>query len=495
MWTVALAATPPDFVRLEEAATLRAPGDILGGDDRIAVTQEGAWQEAMDIDSQGHIYLAYLFPHPTDGDAIGVSRSTDGGATFSSWGEITYPAAGERAYGLDLVVAEGLQSRCYVAFSHVRPGANTEIVVAWEDLSSPSADFGDRTVPLSGTSGSFSAVDLVADDDAFADYFLYLVAEGFDANGQDVWFTNSIDFGASWDAPYKIGSTTAVEGDYRNPSVSHSFNSLVHVAWQFNPTDAGLDAAILYRSASGDAVSGLSDWGTTFAVTPTNDGVDDRNPRIASAHNGTNIVLTYDRFILTGPDADIGPSVVRAATDLGAVGFAASPAVELGTVGKRITDLVYSPIDGSFSVAVGFDNVIYSAPQSAPAAWTERGRFLREPNFGSFRPNSGRLAYDPTRGNRLAVTAARTLPSTDEVVMFDAEWLADPGSPVQRAGFPIALPAQPITDPALADLDGDGHLEIIYGDFNGDVWAIRDDGTNLPGWPVAVDSISDGPIA
>ena len=496
LWTVALADTLPDFVRLEEAATLRVPGDILGGDDRIAVTQEDSRNEAMDIDSQGHIYLAYEYPHPTDGTSIAVRRSTDGGATFSSWGEIRYPAAGERVYGLDLVVAEGLESRCYVAFSHVRPGANTEIVVAWEDLSSPSADFAERTVPLSNTSNSFSSVDMVADDDAFADFFLYLVAEGFDADGRDIWFTNSIDFGGSWDVPYQIGQTTAVEGDYREPSVSHSFGSLVHATWQFGPTDEGLDAAILYRRASNDALSGLTDWGTTFAVTPTNDGVEDRSPRIASAHNGTNIVLAYNRFIDTGPTLDNEPPVVRAATDLGTAGFAASPAIELGTEGERITDLVYSPADGSFSVALGVaENTIYSAPQSAPASWTERGIFLREPNFGSFSTNSGKLAYDPTRGNRLAVTSARTLPSALEVIMVDAEWLSDPGSPIQRAGFPVVMPARPTTDPALADLDGDGHLEIIYGDDNGEVWAIRDDGTNLPGWPVPVDLISDGPIA
>lgn len=494
--SVALAATPPDIVRLEGAATRREPGDILGGDDRIAVTQENPRNEAMDIDSQGHIYLAYEYSHPTDGNSLAVRRSTDGGATFSSWGEISYPAAGEWVYGLDLVVAEGLENRCYVAFTHVRPDEFSEIVVAWEDLSSPSADFGERTVPLSNTSNSFSAVDMVADDDAFADFFLYLVAEGSDVDGRDIWFTNSIDFGGSWDVPYQIGSTTAVEGDYVEPSVSHSFGSLVHATWEFDPTDEGLDSAILYRSATNDALSGLTDWGITYAVTPANDGVDDRSPRIASAHNGSNIVLAYDRFIITSPTLDIEPPVVRAATDLGEAGFAASPAVELGTEGQRITDLVYSPVDGSFSVATGIlENTIYSAPQTAPATWTERGMFLREPDFGSFSPYSGRLAFDPTRGNRLAVTAARTLPSDIEVIMVDAEWLADPGSPIQRPGFPIVLSARPTTDPALADLDGDGHLEIIYGDDNGEMWAIRDDGTNLPGWPVAVDLIADGPIA
>ena len=44
---------------------------------------------------------------------------------------------------------------------------------------------------------------------------------------------------------------------------------------------------------------------------------------------------------------------------------------------------------------------------------------------------------------------------------------------------------QPYNDssPALADLDGDGKLDIIYAGFDGILNAWRGDGTNLPGWP------------
>ena len=41
------------------------------------------------------------------------------------------------------------------------------------------------------------------------------------------------------------------------------------------------------------------------------------------------------------------------------------------------------------------------------------------------------------------------------------------------------------SSPILADLDGDGHDEIVMGTATGEVHAIRDDGTELPGWPVA----------
>ena len=40
--------------------------------------------------------------------------------------------------------------------------------------------------------------------------------------------------------------------------------------------------------------------------------------------------------------------------------------------------------------------------------------------------------------------------------------------------------------PGLADLDNDGRLEIMWGSFDHRVYAMRDDGTMLPGWPIFV---------
>ncbi|MBI2894462.1 MAG: VCBS repeat-containing protein [Deltaproteobacteria bacterium] len=68
------------------------------------------------------------------------------------------------------------------------------------------------------------------------------------------------------------------------------------------------------------------------------------------------------------------------------------------------------------------------------------------------------------------------------------------------AGFPQALPAVPSADtsptrlldqgvfssPVLEDLDGDDRLEIVFGAFDGNLYAFRADGSLQPGFPVAI---------
>ena len=56
-----------------------------------------------------------------------------------------------------------------------------------------------------------------------------------------------------------------------------------------------------------------------------------------------------------------------------------------------------------------------------------------------------------------------------------------------RSGFPTAA-FRGNSPPAIGDLDGDGRLEMVWGTTGGDaqVYAFRDNGTLLPGWPVVV---------
>jgi hypothetical protein len=55
------------------------------------------------------------------------------------------------------------------------------------------------------------------------------------------------------------------------------------------------------------------------------------------------------------------------------------------------------------------------------------------------------------------------------------------------SGFPVHLASSaPRSAPALADLNGDGHLEIIFGTTNGNVHALDATGAEMSGFPLTV---------
>jgi hypothetical protein len=56
-------------------------------------------------------------------------------------------------------------------------------------------------------------------------------------------------------------------------------------------------------------------------------------------------------------------------------------------------------------------------------------------------------------------------------------------------GFPRSLPGDGESSPLFADLDRDNRNELVFGTSDGRVHALRPDGSELPGWPVAVDRL------
>ncbi|HEX9504968.1 MAG TPA: S8 family serine peptidase, partial [Acidimicrobiia bacterium] len=74
-----------------------------------------------------------------------------------------------------------------------------------------------------------------------------------------------------------------------------------------------------------------------------------------------------------------------------------------------------------------------------------------------------------------------------------AVWVRHP-DPQDQPGFPRQLDGTEGLSVALVDLDDDNKLEIIVGDGNGEVHALRSDGTELTGFPVHTDPPAHLPL-
>src|SRR5438094_4466507 len=65
--------------------------------------------------------------------------------------------------------------------------------------------------------------------------------------------------------------------------------------------------------------------------------------------------------------------------------------------------------------------------------------------------------------------------------------------PDLKAPYPLKIGGDGASSPALADLDGDGKADIVFGTSDGLVYAKHADGSDLAGWPAAGDPIPYNP--
>ena len=64
-----------------------------------------------------------------------------------------------------------------------------------------------------------------------------------------------------------------------------------------------------------------------------------------------------------------------------------------------------------------------------------------------------------------------------------SEWMDGDNNPATKGVFKVLGAQYNYGTPALADLDGDGKPEIIYGGYDGNLYAWKADGSNVPGFP------------
>ncbi len=457
----------------------------IGGDDilvrnhpdsgisEVAIAEDGTIFVAVGNDPGGPLWTEY----------ITVYRSTDGGTTFSLWGQIGDELSGvHRLRDLDVTV--GSFPRLFVTYMV----GGFSATVAFADPSANSATWTINNVMNTGV--SFLNPDLATDNQTFDDYYVYLVSSAIDGNGDDIWFARSIDQGTTWETPYKIAELTS-NGNlmYSWPRVCYGFGNTVHVLWTYTERLQGtFDDGVRYRQALDDAADAAS-WGSIYALAPTDDGFNQRSMDISASLTNGSVAALYSMAPVNGWDPQLlvssnsGLNWLYPAVDLPLdlwpeIDFHL-PSNEFRAVGLQLTDEDDRVL------------VLTRADASIPQSWSTPQQFSDQGNSDLIWSS---LAFDPTHDGRVgAVVGIR---SDDAEILFDAEWRNDPGYPVLEPGFPISLVSPPLSDPALVDLDADGDLEIVFGDYDGYIQVFHHDGNPAAGWPVRPGSgISEGPVA
>ena len=483
------AAVPRDGrVAAPSDATGYLTYDETGGDDVVVMTapqldtQSGP---SIAASQNGDFYLAIGVVDPATGHEIRVYRSTDKGRSWTQWGRIWDP---DPNIGFDepcLHITRGTHEFIFVACKFTSgAGEHTAIYVASSLLGA--AGIWAERMALSAAGADFAHPSLHSNTDFDSNYTLFLAAERSDGNGGDVVFTRSTDSGVTWETPYEIGSSTSNAYDYERPFVRYGPGGIVHVAWAYVPrTPTTFDAAIRYRRALNSAGGGISDWGAIAGVTSATNGVNESLPTLAPSRLGGKVLLSFLRAIGTV----LQPAGITSSTDDGASWTGGGM-----TFDHDAWVTTMSREDGDFALMTtsNFENNgVRTSTYAAPITFTNHVSLMDydhgEGNLPA--PSNQAMSY-PGENHRVAMAWTVEAPGTAlDTLFFDAEWRRDPGYPNLEPGFPLALPYDVVSPPAVCELDGDPESELVFGDLHGYVRAYNHDGTVVSGWPQRADSL------
>lgn len=474
LFVLALLATP-------------AHGAQIGGTDVVIATSPdmaGGSTHDLAIAADGTLYAAVGIVPELDVSVIRIYRSTNGGHDWTLWGTVEPPPV-TYAHMMQpsLCIAQGNLNRLYIAFRQITLVNQGLIRVCSTPLDTFSPTY---TTVLTNGSVDFERPDIVSSADETGAYKLYLVAIGHDADGGDVWFSRSADFNGTWSTPFRIREGTG-GNQISDARVGYGRNGHVYVGFSFDfaPPSTFDDNVVVTRSMVADGGASDTDWTGAYQF-EFNGAQNHVLQSLSTGHAGDEVLLGIERKLVTLSVLLDGDGVIdtffphsfeftpTVATQVhvmpGHLGFRAVSLDGNGRVGLRRSDGPGDPwsLLDTFSDAP-FDT---STLGSLPAA-----------------------DDDPTHQFRMGTAWETFHAGGNDTLWFDAEWLSDPGFPNLVGPFPVGLANEPVSAPAIANVDPDPFEEIVFTDENGAIQVRNHDGTSAAGWPVALPGSSGGSVA
>jgi hypothetical protein len=477
-----------------EPRTLGSPDESGGDDVLIAAHTDMEQGHSFDIAENGDLYVAVEI-RTSGGPEIRVYRSQDGGDTWVLWGTKSDADPNIEYRQPSIHVAEGDRDSVYLAYQKwiIDPNDDRDIWVSSSPLGA-SATWSDRNV-MDQPGVHFNFPDLTSDAEVNGAYRLFLVATGAEAVvGDDVWFASSTPLGASWNPEFIYWSQPNFDMWY--PRVRYGKGGVVHTVCEQKFHGGTFVETVTYRRAYNFGATYPDFADTTWFMTTTGDAYRETDPQIAASHVSDRVVITYTKKDST--NFSVQPARVLASSTAGFTW--ADTGEDLGQIQAQ-TALVALPGTAGFRSVGGWfqDGGVgaQSAGDATPKVWSAMS-FLSDRVYANTHYAEPALDYDATHGNQVGVifkVLHGEIGGVDSL-MFDAEWRDAPGYPNLEPGFPVALPYDVISPPAICELDGDAESEIVLGDAGGNIRAYHHDGSVVAGWPIDIGDIApDSPVA
>ena len=458
---------------------------MIGGDDVVAFNTPFLYRMDFASASNGDMYAVAMQAVEEQNIGLVVRRSTDGGSTWETWASFSDPDPLVDYWSPSIHIAEGTEDRIFLAWNYLgQPTSDYKIETAW----SPLAETADFTVVTLHEQNSYNgSVSITSDAVNYNSYYMYAVFKTGSGDLSEIHFARSIDMGETWEESYAIAAITGDDRSYFGPHISYGFGDYVHVAWTFHLDSDDYDNAVRYRRVPSWGNGGIGNWDPIRGLTSYTDGYDDDSAAITASTTSSQVLLGFDRH---ASDVYLQDSGVVLSEDQGD-NFGPTTILDNGIY--YLGDIVQHPTNNNWLISgcwYGKAGYVW-APASDPTGWNDHT------SLADVAPNhSNRLFLDPTHENQVAMVWGDHDPDGSYRFMFDAQWRSGEGFPNFDSGFPVDLVHQPVSDPAVVDLDGDGYLEIIFGDSGGNIQVFRFDGTTMPGWPVYLGRpLSEKPIA
>lgn len=424
---------------------------------------------------------------------IEIWKSADSGETWSLWSTVADPGTSIPWLG-DMELAEGDTDRLFLAWvpntsdrdlriAYADPGAAVPVWTIVTALSDPGVLFsiGQR-------------LDIHTDVAEFPDYFVYVTVLGDDGNGDDIWFTRSVNMGNSYESGYKIAdSATSTYLEFDVPVLSAGNGSFVHASYLARGVGE-INKDLMHRRAADWGNSGMASWEAEQVVKFNAGGPYSAPVAMAASFTEGLVVVTTIQF------GGIVKNLVYYSTDNGATWPAANEIATGLTIGATqplilpTGEIVLGSPENE-SPFLETSMVLVRSTTADPSTWTSLEVFSISFYSWEDQERFDGIAADPMHGHQVAAVWVTGLDG-NKTLRFDAEWRRDAGYGNTEVGFPIGVAGGGQSPPAIAEIDGDPFDEIVFGTSAGDIHVLNHDGTPVPGWPVNIGSIPvDAPVA